>query len=316
MSKNKSIEEYLNQYNHVKGLTYIVTGANCGLGYSVCKHLLKLGGHVVMACRSLEKAKKAKIRLLELTPDAKISIEQYDQADFKSIDKFVLQIKNKYIDFNGLVLNAGIYHPKKGLKTKDGFPITIGTNYLGVYYLLKHLMDLGIWNEEIKRRIVFVGSLSCSKINHSQIEEILTSKRSYPIKEYAQSKTLLGSLAYELTKHQSDILIIPKRIKILFMHPGVTSTNIVGSKDSSYPHWFSKLAKRVLNIFVHSPDKAALGIIELLFIKEVDEDKILVPKGLFNITGYPINKNYSSNLKMLGPSLIKISQKIISETNY
>ena len=41
------------------GKTIIVTGANIGIGYETTLALYKAGAHVIMACRSLEKAETA-----------------------------------------------------------------------------------------------------------------------------------------------------------------------------------------------------------------------------------------------------------------
>lgn len=306
--------DILNYFNNediiqqVNGKTFIVTGANSGLGFSVTKHLVRLGAQVIMACRNLEKGKRAKDQLLKIRPKAKLVILEYDQADFNSITGFVKEIVDKYSNFFGIVLNAGIFHPKKELKSKDGFPLTIGTNYLGIYYLLKCLQENHIWQENLERRIIFVGSLSWHKVKVSKISDILTVKRSYAIKEYAQSKTLLGSLAYQLSTHQSDLLSMPPNIKVLSMHPGVVPTNIV----SNYPKCFSWVAQKVLPLFVHSADKAALGIVKLCLEKDVDENKIAVPRGLFHISGYPILRPYPKKLKYIGKELIEITELILN----
>lgn len=296
-----------NMIQQVKGKTMIVTGANSGLGFSVTKHLVRLGAKVIMACRNLDKAKQAKEQLLELYPMAKLVIIEYDQADFKSIASFVYEIVDKYSNFFGIVLNAGIFHPKKDLLSKDGFPLTIGTNYLGIYYLLKCFQDNHLWQENLERRIIFVGSLSWHKVKVPKIKDILTVKRSYAIKEYAQSKTLLGSLAYQLSTHQDDSLSMPPYVKVLLMHPGVVPTNIV----SAYPKWFSWAAQRLLPFFVHSADKAALGVLKLCLEEMIDENRIAVPRGLFHISGYPIFKPYPKKLKHIGKELIEITENVL-----
>lgn len=110
---------YLNQFRDVKPQTIIITGANSGLGYSATKHFLHLGMTVIMACRNLTKANEAREELLKLYPNGKIIVLPYDQADFVSIDRFVREIATNYPHFDSLILNAGIYHPIKGLVTMN-----------------------------------------------------------------------------------------------------------------------------------------------------------------------------------------------------
>ncbi len=50
---------------NIQNGTYVVTGANTGLGYECAKHLIRFGaGRVIIACRSLDRgnAALAKIR--------------------------------------------------------------------------------------------------------------------------------------------------------------------------------------------------------------------------------------------------------------
>jgi NAD(P)-dependent dehydrogenase (short-subunit alcohol dehydrogenase family) len=269
-----------------------------------------------MACRNLDKAEEAKATLLSLYPNAKLFILPYDQADFRSINEFVKVITTSYKDVDGLILNAGIYHPKKGFETKEGFPITIGTNYIGIFYLLRLLFESNTFNDNKERSIVFVGSLSWHKVKKSKIQEVLTKSSLTAIAEYSRSKTLLGALAYQLSRHnKNNQIYFPKHIKILMMHPGITSTNIVASKESSYPKWFSKLAQKVLHLFVHHSDVASLGIIKCALCVDINEDEIVVPRGLFHISGYPTVKGYPNNLKHLDKSSISITEEIINQIN-
>ena len=306
----KRVKKYLNKYHDVKGKTYIVTGANSGLGFSVTKHLVSLGAKVIMACRNLNKATKAREKLLDLFPSANLILVEYDQADFASIEHFATLVKNEYQDFAGLILNAGVFHPQKGLTTKQGYPLTVGTNYLGVYYLLVQLHNKALFDQKFGRRIVFVGSLSWYRVKVEKARAHLTIDQGTEMAKYCRSKTALGALSYYLSRHQeATYLYIPNNIKVLTMHPGVTSTNIV----ASYPRWLQKLAHKVLRVFTHHPDVAALGIIDLALKKEVDEDKIAVPRGLFHISGYPSYKKYPHNLMTNYHRLIDLTNEVINK---
>ena len=53
----------------VDGKTFVVTGANIGLGFACAQSLVRDGATVIMACRSLDKAHAAK-RALPLSEDA------------------------------------------------------------------------------------------------------------------------------------------------------------------------------------------------------------------------------------------------------
>ena len=79
---------YLNKFPSLEGKTYIVTGANSGLGYDTSLLLAYKGANVIMACRNIMKANEAKEKILISVPEAKLHIEKYDQASFSSIIEF------------------------------------------------------------------------------------------------------------------------------------------------------------------------------------------------------------------------------------
>lgn len=314
MKANKRIKKFLSKYDSLEGKTYIVTGANSGLGFSATKHLVRLGATVIMACRNLDKAKHAKEEIIFLYPDAKLTLVLYDQADFQSISTFVERLSGLKVD--GLILNAGIYHPKKGLVTKDGFPLTIGTNYIGVYYLLKELSKTSFFKENDHMLLVFVGSLVWCNMKVKNLTKYLLIDKSDATMQYARSKTAIGALSYFLSHHKDNNYIpLPSTIKVHLMHPGVSSTNIVGSSNSSFSETFSRIAHNFLYIFTHHPDVAALGIIEPLLNKDKSEDFITVPRGLFHVSGYPKSKKYLRNLKKDNLKLIDATDQAITHIN-
>ena len=52
-----------------KGKIAIVTGANAGLGFETTLGLAQKGAKVIMACRNIAKAEKAKAAILNKVPD-------------------------------------------------------------------------------------------------------------------------------------------------------------------------------------------------------------------------------------------------------
>lgn len=311
MKSSKRLDIFLRRYESIEGKTYIVTGANSGLGFSVTKHLVRLGATVIMACRNMEKASRAKDDILSLYPQAQLTLVPYDQADFSSISNFVDIISHLNVD--GLILNAGIYHPKKGLVTKEGFPLTIGTNYIGVYFLLKELSKTTFFKKNGAMRLVFVGSLVWYNMRVKKLMKYLVKDKSDATMQYARSKTAIGALSYFLSHHKDNNYIpLPSTIKVHLMHPGVSSTNIVGSSNSSFSETFSRIAHNFLYIFTHHPDVAALGIIEPLLKKDKSEDFITVPRGLFHVSGYPKSKKYLRNLKKDNLKLIEATDQAIT----
>ena len=53
-----------------RGRTFVVTGANSGLGLQTTLALARGGAHVVMACRNLEKGRAAAELVAREVPDA------------------------------------------------------------------------------------------------------------------------------------------------------------------------------------------------------------------------------------------------------
>lgn len=253
--------------------TYIVTGANSGIGYELCKYLLYLNATVIMACRSEKRAFDAINKLREEVKTGQAIYLHYDQANLKSIKEFTQIIKENY-KIDGLICNAGIYYPKPNSKTFDNVEMTFGTNYLGQYYLVKELYDY--LENQASTRIVIVTSLTAYLSKYRDFSLIDSLSRN---KKYGYSKLLLAMEAFELQKKSN-------KIKIFLTHPGVCSTNILFNKDTGLSNAFARAGRRFLNIFTHSASKAALTTLQGV-ISENTEKNYIKPRGIFAISGYP-----------------------------
>src|SRR3954471_1345081 len=81
------------------GRSFIVTGANSGLGEATARALAARGGTVVLACRNVEKGAAAAAGM-----SGDVSVRRLDLADLGSVRAFAQQTQ----PFDVLVNNAGV----------------------------------------------------------------------------------------------------------------------------------------------------------------------------------------------------------------
>ena len=89
---------------NLTGKTALITGANSGLGYYTAKALAEKNAHVVIACRSLEKANQTIIKLKGFNPEGIFTPLELDLSDLKNVASApltvttqIIQAKSKYI---------------------------------------------------------------------------------------------------------------------------------------------------------------------------------------------------------------------------
>jgi NAD(P)-dependent dehydrogenase (short-subunit alcohol dehydrogenase family) len=229
------------------GRLAVVTGANAGLGYETTLGLLRKDVKVIMACRNIDKAKKAKEKLEQEVPKGEIDILEVDLSRLASVRAFAEKFKAKYQRLDLLINNAGVMMPPY-TETEDGFELQMAANYFG-HFLLTGLL-LPVLLDTPHSRVV-----SLSSIAHQRGEidfDDLQSKKSYSaIKAYAQSKLACLMFGYELQRrleaneHKHTISTIA--------HPGVSVTNL----GRHLPKFVQVISPLVAPLFTHSPKKGA-----------------------------------------------------------
>jgi len=90
--------------------TWLVTGANRGIGLELARQLAERGLDLIAACRAPERAAE----LAELTGSQP---ERLDVADADSVRAFAARLRGRPVDV--LVNNAGIGGPRPGLEELD-----------------------------------------------------------------------------------------------------------------------------------------------------------------------------------------------------
>ena len=268
--------------NHVidqSGKTFIITGATNGIGYELAFQLAYKKANLILACRNLTKANKVKEEILSKYPNTSVEIIRYDQADFASISEFAEKVKDRKID--ALILNAGIFHNKNNMVTVDGYPLTVGTNYLGAYYLCSRLSKSFVSNI---KRVVITSSVVrvLGKTKHPK--KYLLEVKDKPNRTYNVSKYMNYCFSGNLKSEYPDL-------EVVLTHPGIARTNIIKEENSSLSKFVKAGGDIFLKIFANSAEKSALCTL-IAATKEVKKPlEFVIPRVPLHCTGLPTIKS-------------------------
>ena len=255
----------------------IVTGANSGVGYEVVKGLLKKGFLVVMACRNLEKANKAKEQILIDLPSSKLEVMTVDLSNFESIKTFAQDVKSQFQHLDILVNNAGVLFGKPQ-KNKANIEMQFATNHLGHFLLTSLLIEL--MPDSKNSRVVSLSSLAHKK-SEIFFDDINCDSQSKWDTPYAQSKLACLMFADELQRKLNQA---GKKIISVSAHPGGTDSGLF---DHMSPILISVLRYTFVPIFLHSNENAAKPILKAALDSEVNGGEYFGPTGLFEMKGPP-----------------------------
>jgi hypothetical protein len=156
------------------GRTIIVTGASSGLGIVVARELARVGARVVLAVRNPAKGEQAAADMAGQT--------EVRRLDLASVCAFA----NKWDEpLDVLINNAGIMRVPEG-RTRDGFELQIGTNYLGPFALTNLLLA------HVTSRVVTVSS-QLHRRGRLDLDDLNWQRRRYQsLQAYCDSKLANG----------------------------------------------------------------------------------------------------------------------------
>ena len=299
MLSKKTIKWINENSSNMVGKTVVVTGANSGIGFKTVETLVYLGAKVIMACRNMEKANKARDLLINDYPNACISIMSLDLASFSSIDNFILNLKG--IDIDVFVNNAGVFH-MPNMKTKDGFELVIGTNYYGVYYLSEKLLP---YLKCLKHTVHYINTISMiHKIGKINYDDFYHTKKYNNFSVYATSKVCLARYTYFKALEYKD-----SNVLIYMNHPGVTITPLAVNSFN--------ISEKIIYAFkwmFNSLEKSSLSVIKIIN-NNYDVGSIVGPNILLGVFGYPKVNYIYKKVKNGGLELIDFTEKEIGGVN-
>ncbi|KAK1752609.1 hypothetical protein QBC47DRAFT_463160 [Echria macrotheca] len=224
------------------GRTYIVTGANTGLGFEAAKHLVALGSNkVILAVRNVTAGNEAKAKIDSATNTTDVAEVWYlDLANYDSVKNFAKKAIAELDRIDGLIQNASVASIAE--EPLNGQDANISINVVGTFLLALHLLPRlseSARKNNTQSRLTFVSSRAgfdvekpWSMIKDDPFVGIRTTKEVGPAK-YPLSKLIETWAVRELASlapvSKTDVIIN-------IVCPGICVTDL----DRSAPPEFRK----------------------------------------------------------------------------
>ena len=134
------------------GRTAAVTGATSGLGLATALGCARLGAHVRLVVRDVEKAATVRARIESQVSGAEVSVDRCDVSDLEDVRRFAADLDTDRIDV--LVHNAGAM-PATRTESPQGHELTMALHVLGPV-LMTELLRTRLTSHD--SRVIFVTS--------------------------------------------------------------------------------------------------------------------------------------------------------------
>ncbi|XP_019714967.1 dehydrogenase/reductase SDR family member 12-like [Hippocampus comes] len=118
---------------NLNGRSFLITGANSGLGKATAQEIASRGGTVHMVCRNKGRAEAAQKEIMELSKNQNVHIHIVDMSSARQVWEFAQSFSQRN-DLHVLINNAGCMVNQREL-TEEGVEKNFATNTLGTYIL-------------------------------------------------------------------------------------------------------------------------------------------------------------------------------------
>ena len=227
----------------------ILTGATRGLGLAAAKELAQQKHHLILCCRNMVKGEKVQNELKNIVPNSSIDLFEVDLSDLSSIERFISEINDSFDSFDVLINNAGVFSERKE-DTKDGYELTIGTNYIGTFALTYGLLPL-LKNAPNSRIVTIVSRAGL--YGRIRLTEDLFTKPNKGFPPYANSK--LAEILFSIKLSEE---LASDNITVNAVHPGKVDTSIMVGDT-----FMMKLMNRLTKKKFMTPEEGAKVIIDV-----------------------------------------------------
>ncbi|XP_026230785.1 dehydrogenase/reductase SDR family member 12-like [Anabas testudineus] len=219
----------------VVGRSFMITGANSGIGKATALAIAKKGGTVHMVCRNKDKAEEARADIVNQSGNTEVYIHVVDMSETRKVWEFAEAFKKEYPSLNVLINNAGCMVHKREVNT-EGLEKNFATNTMGVYVITESLIPLIQKSRDPRVITVSSGGMLVQKLQADDLQ----SKRGYfdGVMVYAQNKRQQVVLTQQWAKANPVI-------HFSVMHPGWVDTPAV---STSMPQFHQMMGERLRSV--------------------------------------------------------------------
>ena len=204
--------------SELNGQTFLVTGANSGIGKETARDLAGRGARVVLAGRSEEKTRAAIDEIVGDTGNSNLDFIQLDLGDLTSVRNAAKTFLDSGEKLDVLINNAGMAGTR-GM-TPSGFELAFGTNHVGTFLFTQLLLER--LKESGPARIVNVAStmhFQAKGIDWDAVRQ--PTKARTGLSEYSVSKLANVLHAQELARRLDGT-----GVTTYALHPGAVATDV------------------------------------------------------------------------------------------
>ncbi|GAB2712162.1 SDR family oxidoreductase [Nocardia thraciensis] len=279
----------------LSGKRAVVTGASDGIGLGIATRLVSAGAEVLLPVRNPRKGDAAIATIRKTAPNADVSLLALDLSSLESVADLGETLRQDGRPISILINNAGVMTPPDRQTTADGFELQFGTNHLGHFALVAHLLPL---LRAGQARVT--SQISIAANQHAINWDDVNWERSYDGDgAYSQSKIAVGLFGLELDRRsRADGWGITSNLS----HPGVAPTNLLAArpevgrtKETPRRKFISAMSAR--GLLFGTVETAKLPALYAATVPDARGGRLYGPKGPGHLGGLPAEQRIYSRLR-------------------
>ncbi len=238
-------------------MTYVVTGANAGIGKAIALGLAKRGLDVIMLCRNAERGASARDEIRAAANNPSVEVVVGDLSSPAKVRAAAKAIIDTVPEISVLINNAGMWATELQ-HNEDGIEMSFAVNHLAPF-LLSHLL-LDRLQRNGPGRIVNVNA-SLYTTGEVDLEKTPTGEDFHPMRTYSNTKLCNILFTREFARRFDG-----GGVTMNAVHPGVIRSNLAANMSGG-PRMFVRFGQ----LFGGSTDQGAEGPMYLATSDEVSD---------------------------------------------
>ncbi|MCE3552759.1 SDR family oxidoreductase [Pseudonocardia sp. RS11V-5] len=289
------------------GKRAVVTGGSDGVGLGLATRLAAAGAELILPVRNPRKGEAALARIRAQAPGAHVSLRELDLSSLGSVAALGKILRGEDRPIHILINNAGVMTPPDRRTTADGFELQFGTNHLGHFALVAHLLPLlRAGSARVTSQVSVAAARGAINWQDLNWERTYDGRRAY-----SQSKIAFGLFGLELDRRSRAL---GWGITSNLAHPGVAPTNLLAARpevgrarETTGRRLIGALSAR--GILLGTADSAALPALYAATSPDAERGRLYGPGGPGHLGGPPAEQ------KLYGPLRDKDEAKRVWETS-